>query len=196
MSEINSYKLGRLHAHLQRGGATDLETIKDVLKVSSEPLVIEYREALVAKYPEIYREAKTSSSEEGDAVSDEGTEEIVIGASEDEPEVVPAEPPASRPQPTPSPKPPTNQAPKKTTVKRYFLTDANGTARELDLKSENSGGATFALKQPKDEVQILIKGQAVTIDLEDLRRRPADQPVAPYDIPASRLIALGELAKG
>jgi len=193
MSEINTYKLGRLHAHLQRGGDTDLETIKDVLKVSSEPLVIEYREALVAKYPEIYREAKVAPVEGSEEAPVEETETPVAEEPEIPVEISPVE---SKPAPAPAPKPAPQKTPQKTIVKRYFLTDANGTARELDLKSENSGGATFALKQPKDEVQIILKGQAVTIDLEDLRRRPADQPVAPYDIPASRLITLGELAKG
>jgi len=68
-TEINSKKLEALHKYLQNGGSTELKDVQNQLKVSSEPIVQEYKAALIAQWPEVY--GKPAEEIEDDGLGEE-----------------------------------------------------------------------------------------------------------------------------
>ena len=70
-TEISQVKLEKLHKYIQNGGSTDIQDVQNQLKVSSEPIVQEYKAALIAQWPEVYGKPAEEVEDDGDDEQDQ-----------------------------------------------------------------------------------------------------------------------------
>lgn len=167
-TEINSKKLEALHKYLQNGGSTELKDVQNQLKVSSEPIVQEYKAALIAQWPEVYD--KPAEDVDDDGLGEEGSleplEEVLPGnfeVSEDalgqltEPVEDPEE--SRTPEELDALKPvavsPTTPRAKKvavpaTVAKAFWLKNEDGSAVELSVSNETPSKIILQPKFLKD----------------------------------------------
>lgn len=75
-----------------------------------------------------------------------------------------------------------------------FFLKSDGLLKELEVLKQKDGRTIFEIKEPKDLVTILIKGQPVEVDLIKLRKIDSSESV--HGIAVGLLIGLAELAKG
>jgi hypothetical protein len=88
----------------------------------------------------------------------------------------------AKPVPEPEPEP------------RYFLKDRiTGLVQELEVSVTKSGKTTFIVKEPKDLVKIILKGEVTEVDLLLLKKLPAGSEFMGESV--DKLIQLAELAK-
>lgn len=126
MSEINQLKLEKLHAHYQKTKSFD--DAANILKVSSEPIIKQYIDAVKAKYPDLYEDSEAPAEDEDDGLGEAPEEKP---AEKDEP--APTEP-VTAPKVTPAKaKEPVAQP---VEPKTFWLKGGDGTAVELDLVRE------------------------------------------------------------
>jgi len=77
---------------------------------------------------------------------------------------------------------------------RFFLKDAlTGLVTELEVSKQKPGKTTLVVKEPKELVNILLRGQITTIDLYQLNKLP--ETAEHLGVPVSKLKQLAELAK-
>jgi hypothetical protein len=89
---------------------------------------------------------------------------------------------APMPEPEPEPEP------------RYFIKDRiTGLVQELEVSATKSGKTTFNVKEPKDLVKIILKGEVTEVDLLLLKRLPQGSEFMGESV--AKLIQLAELAK-
>lgn len=94
--------------------------------------------------------------------------------------------PAAAKAPEPEPDPVIEQ--------RFFLKDAiTGLVTELEISKEKLGKTTFVVKEPKELVNILLRGEITTIDLYQLNKLP--DTAEHLGVPVAKLKQLAELAK-
>ncbi len=80
------------------------------------------------------------------------------------------------------------------TEPRYFLKDAlTGLVTELEISKQKPSKTTFVVKEPKELVDILLRGEIVTIDLYQLNKLP--ETSEHLGVPVAKLKQLAELAK-
>lgn len=75
-----------------------------------------------------------------------------------------------------------------------FYLKSDGLLKELSLVKVKGGRTILEIKEPKDLVTILVKGQPVEVDLLKLRRMDLSETV--HGVAVGLLIGLAELAKG
>jgi hypothetical protein len=94
--------------------------------------------------------------------------------------------PAAAKAPEPEPDPVIEQ--------RFFLKDAiTGLVTELEISKEKPGKTTLVVKEPKELVNILLRGEITTIDLYQLNKLP--DTAEHLGVPVAKLKQLAELAK-
>ena len=77
---------------------------------------------------------------------------------------------------------------------RFFLKDAlTGLVTELEVSKQKPSKTTFVVKEPKELVNILLRGQITTIDLYQLNKLPDTSEH--LGVPVAKLKQLAELAK-
>lgn len=77
---------------------------------------------------------------------------------------------------------------------RYFLKDAlTGLVTELEISKASLDKLTFVVKEPKELVNILLRGEITTIDLYQLNKLP--DTAEHLGVPVAKLKQLAELAK-
>ena len=77
---------------------------------------------------------------------------------------------------------------------RFFLKDAiTGLVTELEISKEKLGKTTLVVKEPKELVNILLRGEITTIDLYQLNKLP--DTAEHLGVPVAKLKQLAELAK-
>jgi hypothetical protein len=81
-------------------------------------------------------------------------------------------------------------------TRQFKLKGADGYLTSLSVVKATDSVVVLEVPVPKDEVDIMLAGKVVTIDLYQLRAHPAAKQVEPYGKTAGELIALGEAAKG
>lgn len=79
-------------------------------------------------------------------------------------------------------------------VPTTFFLKSDGLLKELEVLKQKDGRTIFEIKEPKDLVTILIKGQPVEVDLIKLRKMDSSESV--HGIAVGLLLGLAELAKG
>jgi hypothetical protein len=91
-------------------------------------------------------------------------------------------------------KPAAAKAPEPEVEPRFFLKDAlTGLVTELEISKEKPGKTTFVVKEPKELVNILLRGEIKTIDLYQLNKLPDN--AEHLGVPVTKLKQLAELAK-
>jgi len=77
---------------------------------------------------------------------------------------------------------------------RFFLKDAlTGLVTELEVSKQKPGKTTFVVKEPKELVKIILRGDVTTIDLYQLNKLPDTALYAGESV--AKLKQLAELAK-
>lgn len=77
---------------------------------------------------------------------------------------------------------------------RFFLKDAlTGLVTELEISKQKPGKTTLVVKEPKELVNILLRGEITTIDLYQLNKLP--DTAEHLGVPVAKLKQLAELAK-
>lgn len=76
----------------------------------------------------------------------------------------------------------------------YKLKDENNILHDLEVFRERDNLIVLQRKLPKDLVTIIVRGEAVEIDLYRLRQMRPDE--VQHGVTVARLIELGEAAKG
>jgi hypothetical protein len=77
---------------------------------------------------------------------------------------------------------------------RFFLKDAlTGLVTELEVSKQKPGKTTLVVKEPKELVNILLRGEIKTIDLYQLNKLPDN--AEHLGVPVTKLKQLAELAK-
>jgi hypothetical protein len=81
-----------------------------------------------------------------------------------------------------------------TPASTYRLRRADGTVVALEVLKVSDNG-TVILEEPrqKDLVTLLLRGRQITVDLIELRAKPAGSML--HDLPVTKVIELAELAK-
>lgn len=164
--KIDPKKLELLHKYLQNDGDASTEGFKTFLATNSDNVVKAYQDALVEEYPDVY------GDDEEEDLSDCGFDPL------DTPEEEEATEACSIP----------------CCGKRILLYDeATGTATELEVKSETDKSLVFEAKTPKDEIDIRVAGEDLTVDLIKLKKMQQDSLIGGHKV--STLILAAELAK-
>lgn len=147
MSEVNQVKLEKLHTHFQKGGSTDVKDVMNVLKISSEPQVIEYRDALKAKYPEIYAAPADTTDDAEDLGLDE-PEETSAPVEKAKPEPVAVE------KAEPAAKAAKKEISVEPSTKSFWLKQDDGSAIELSVSNETPTKFILQPKFLKDQAEL------------------------------------------
>ena len=95
----------------------------------------------------------------------------------------------------PAPKPAAKKAAKQVEAPpaTYRLRKPDGTVAALEVVASKNGTVVLEEPRPKDPVDLIIRGQQVTVDLIELRGGSPTRVL--HGIPAHRLIEMAELAK-
>jgi len=75
---------------------------------------------------------------------------------------------------------------------KFYLKNDDKTLTELEQFKEKGNEIFFVVKEPKELVEIILKGKKITVDLYQLRKELA-QPID--GVSASEIIRIAELAK-
>lgn len=160
---IDNSKLEALHQYLVKGGSPEQE---DVAKQIG------------------------ADSDDGDAV-----DAYVEALKAKWPDIY-GEPTAPAPAPTPVAKKAAKKAAKTAEPAQetsYRLRKADGTVAALEVVASKNGVVIVEEPRPKDEVEIMLRGKTMTVDLIELRSKPAGSMF--HDLPVSKVIEIAELAK-
>lgn len=176
--QVNEIKLDRLRNHLKNGGSHQEAEISKLIKVSSSQILKAYMDEAKKRWPELL-------SPEQEETKDEPN----IERGEPTPEQVEKDVKAAAPKPV--------STPAESASKTFYLKGDDGvTVTELEVDRETPSKIFLKRKVEREEVQILVKGQAATVDLNALRQMEPNHIVQPHGVAAYQLIALAELAKG
>lgn len=130
----------------------------------------------------------------GVPADDETTTEAYVEALKAEWPAVYGEPAA----PAPAPKPAAKKAAKQSKneappIMIYRLRRLDGTVTALEVVASRNGTVVLEEPRPKDEVEIILRGKPVVVDLIKLRGQRAGSMF--LDVPVAKVIEMAELAK-
>lgn len=75
----------------------------------------------------------------------------------------------------------------------YRLRKPDGTVAALEVVASKNGTVVLQEPRPTELVEILLRGQRMTVDLIELRSKPVGSMF--HDLPVSKVIEIAELAK-
>lgn len=75
----------------------------------------------------------------------------------------------------------------------YRLRKPDGTVAALEVVASKNGTVVLEEPRPTDKVDIILRGKPFTVDLVELRAKPAGSMFV--DLPVSKVIEMAELAK-
>lgn len=164
--KIDTHNLKLLHKYLQDGGNATEEGFKEFLGTTSIKTVKAYQDALVEAYPDIYGDDETE---------EEDISETVTVISETGPVIA-------------------STVSVSCVDKKVFIRDTDtNVATELELEKETVKSKIYVVKAPKDEVEILVAGETITVDLIKLKKLDKGASFGGHKV--STLILAAELAK-
>lgn len=162
--KIEETKLVALHEYFVAGGSP--EQIDVAKQIGADPDDVEEVEA--------YAEALKTRWPE------------TYGDSE---AAAPATPPAKK-----AAKKAAKEAPKAEPAAQSFrLRRADGTVVALQVVASKNGTVVLEEPRPQDLVSLVLRGQPLTVDLIELRAKPAGSMF--HDLPVAKVIEMAELAK-
>lgn len=221
MANIIESKLIEVYKHASNGGELDPKTVGKIVGGPGNPATKgeAYLKALVERWPDEFGADKDelpedpsddqpepSAPEQSEEDEDEDEDDDLSGLEdfeeeeeeeEPEPEPVKATPAPAAAKPAKEPKPAVTVVSAPAAAPAITSALLLGESNQIEAKLEivSISGGTIALRRgiPKDEVVLTLKGKQVTVDLEDLKRRRADETV--HGLRVVQLIGLAEAAK-
>lgn len=178
---MNQAKLKLLVEHLQEGGATDVETLANILGVTvkAKKTIERYLAACEEKDENLTGLTVGGSTYYNDEESEDEEEPTAEEDSVEEEE---------EPEETPAP-----EKPVKKKGYRFFLKNDDGTSTEIFQVSKSASVVTFTT-QIEDIVKVMIKGEVVDVDIIPLRKLPPKDD-SPYGMSNELLLQLALAAK-